>query len=240
MILYRCNRFKPPTQSRWSVGRGPALHLPAPSTATSCDPNARYRNANGTCNNRAHPLDYGVAMLPFRRALQPDYADGVSAPRRAFNNESLPSARLVSLAVHRPTYSSDSKFTVMLAVFGQFLDHDITATALNQAQDGKPIDCCSDDVRHPECFPVESGRGDPNFDRFNISCMNFVRSAPAPNGRLGTRQQLNQATAFIDGSVVYGVLDERVQRLRASKLSCMIVCNLQRRISVVWQIAAIL
>lgn len=168
-------------------------------------------------------------MQPFRRILQPDYADGISAPRRTHANATLPSARLVSLLVHRPTYSSDPKFTVMLAVFGQFLDHDITATALNQAQDGKPIDCCTADdsgnvnandastaPMHPECFPVWSGEGDPNYERLNISCMNFVRSAPAPTGRMGPRQQLNQATAFIDGSVVYGVLDERVERLRAS------------------------
>lgn len=164
-------------------------------------------------------------MQPFRRALQPDYADGVSAPRRTHHNGTLPSARLVSLGVHRPSYSSDPKFTVMLAVFGQFLDHDITATALNQAQDGKPIDCCASDEAavHPECFAVQSGHGDPNYDRYNISCMNFVRSAPAPTGHFGPRQQLNQATAFIDGSVVYGVLDERVQRLRASEsLRCLV------------------
>lgn len=71
-------------------------------------------------------------------------------------------------------------------------------------------------VRHPECFPVYSGAGDPNYDNFNISCMSFVRSAPAPTGYFGPRQQLNQATAYIDGSVVYGTLDDRVQRLRSS------------------------
>lgn len=212
---------------RWSIGHGPNIRLPSPNTATHCDPNARYRNANGTCNNRREPMRFGVAMLPFRRALQPDYADGVGAPRRAQNGDALPSARRVSLNVHRPSYGSDPKFTVMLAVFGQFLDHDITATALTQAQDGRPIDCCAmeDETTlltgqlhpHPECFAVQSGTGDPNYDRYNISCMNFVRSAPAPTGRFGPREQLNQATAFIDGSVVYGVLDERVQRLRSSK-----------------------
>lgn len=66
------------------------------------------------------------------RALQPDYADGISTPRRTHENETLPSARKISTKIHRPSYSSDPNFTVMLAVFGQFLDHDITATALNQ------------------------------------------------------------------------------------------------------------
>lgn len=86
------------------------------------------------------------------------------------------------------------------------------------AQDGRPIDCCVDTGTqiHPECYPVYSGSGDPNYDNYNISCMSFVRSAPAPTGHFGPRQQLNQATAYIDGSVVYGTVDDRVQRLRTS------------------------
>lgn len=88
------------------------------------------------------------------------------------------------------------------------------------AQDGRPIDCCVDETEtiHPECFPVVSGPGDPNFEKYNITCMSFIRSAPAPTGFFGPRQQLNQATSFIDGSVVYGNLDNRVKLLRTSKL----------------------
>lgn len=56
---------------------------------------------------------------------------GVMAPRVASDGSALPSAREVSVIVHRPMYRDDPKFTVMLAVWGQFIDHDITATALS-------------------------------------------------------------------------------------------------------------
>lgn len=70
-------------------------------------------------------------MYKFRQ-MNPDYEDGIWEPRSSHTKNPLPSARKVSLSVHRPSYSIDPHFTVMLAVFGQFLDHDITATALNQ------------------------------------------------------------------------------------------------------------
>lgn len=57
---------------------------------------------------------------------------GISKPRVSHDGTLLPSARDVSLEVHRPHYSEDNHFTVMLAVWGQFMDHDITATAINQ------------------------------------------------------------------------------------------------------------
>lgn len=105
----------------------------------------------------------------------------------------------------------------MLAVFGQFLDHDLTATALNQGFNGAPIECCNIDPKlplHPECFPVPIGKEDPFYIDFNVTCMNFVRSVPTPNGRFGRREQMNQATAYLDGSVVYGNTDDKTRSLR--------------------------
>lgn len=185
---------------RRDIGRGPSSNLDK-REALQCGEPTKYRNYDGTCNNRNHPR-WGSSYIPFRRALNPDYCDGISSPRCSTEGKELASAREVSITVHRPSYYTDPHFTVMLAVWGQFLDHDITATASNQGQDGEPIECCNKgEPKHPECFPVPLGSGDPYFDDYNMTCMNFVRSAPAPTNRLGPREQYNQASAFIDGSV---------------------------------------
>nr|XP_012153484.1 PREDICTED: uncharacterized protein LOC105664258 isoform X1 [Megachile rotundata]XP_012153485.1 PREDICTED: uncharacterized protein LOC105664258 isoform X1 [Megachile rotundata]XP_012153487.1 PREDICTED: uncharacterized protein LOC105664258 isoform X1 [Megachile rotundata] len=178
----------------WSLGVCKQLKTP------TCLP-SKYRTFDGSCNRR---VQWGVSMTPFRRALPPSYADGVDAPRRALSGAELPSAREVSLKVHKPSPSTNPHFTVMLAVYGQFLDHDITATAISQGINGTSISCCPPAVGHPECFPVPVAAGDPVFDVTGRTCMDFVRSAPAPQCKLGPRQQLNQVTAFIDGSTVYG------------------------------------
>lgn len=201
---------------RWDVGRGPSSKLNN-KQSPECGAPTRYRTYDGVCNNRNHP-HWGSSYIPFRRALNPDYCDGISSPRCAENGIQLASAREISLTVHRPSYYTDPHFTVMLAVFGQFLDHDITATASNQGQNGEPIECCNNILpRHPECFSVPLGAGDPYFDDYNLTCMNFVRSAPAPTNRLGPREQYNQASGFIDGSVVYGSTEEKVKSLRSFK-----------------------
>lgn len=201
---------------RSDIGKGPSTNL-AKENDFSCQSNRLYRTFDGSCNNKKHPR-WGSSFINFRRALNPDYCDGISAPRCAHDNSKLPSARDVSITIHRPSYFTDEQFTVMLAVFGQFLDHDITATALSQTQDGLPIECCNDNQqKHPECFPVPLAKGDPYFDSYNMTCMNFVRSIPAPTNNFGPREQYNQASAFIDGSVVYGASEEKVKALRSFK-----------------------
>ncbi|XP_071556227.1 salivary peroxidase/catechol oxidase [Temnothorax nylanderi] len=172
----------------------------------------KYRTIDGSCNR---PRGWGSSMMPFRRTLPPDYADGIESPRKARSGKDLPSAREVSLKVHKPSASSNPSFTVMLAVFGQFLDHDITATALSQGVNGSSIACCPPLGRqHPECFPVRVNAGDPVHDLTGRTCMDFIRSAPAPRCKLGPREQLNQVSAFIDGSAIYGSDNETARDLR--------------------------
>ncbi|CAK1601555.1 unnamed protein product [Parnassius mnemosyne] len=175
---------------------------------------SKYRTQDGTCNNLNNPLRWGVSNTPFRRVLPPDYGDGISSPRVGVNGSALPSARDVSVTVHRPSYAHDSAFTVMLAVWGQFVDHDITATALSKGENSSSLSCCNTNQTHPECFPVMLDVEDPYYQDYNLTCMEFVRSAPAPTCHFGVREQLNQATAFIDASTVYGFMESKASHLR--------------------------
>lgn len=185
-------------------------------TKSSCNEFQKYRSYNGTCNNLNNPDLFGVAYTPFRRMLSPVYADGISFPRVAVDGKPLPSARTVSNVVHKAFNRNDQKFTVMLAVWGQFLDHDITATTSSQGPNGSTIACCNSKKLHPECFPVVVDRHDPFYEH-NVTCLEFVRSSPCPTCCLGPREQMNQVTAFIDGSVVYGTDEEVVCKLRTMK-----------------------
>lgn len=87
----------------------------------------RYRTHDGTCNNARNPR-WGSAQMPFHRFLAPDYADGIESMRRSVSGEPLLSARFVSLLVHGSN-RAEAPVTLMLAQWGQFIDHDLTSTA---------------------------------------------------------------------------------------------------------------
>ncbi|KAJ8665027.1 hypothetical protein QAD02_006689 [Eretmocerus hayati] len=163
----------------------------------------RYRTYDGTCNN---PSQLGRALSAYKRVLEAEYADGVQTPRTlGILGTLLPSPRRISLQVIEPSVSSNRSFSAMLAAFGQFLERDMTQIAISRGTNGSQISCCPPNGgSHPECFPVNLGSDDPAFHAGGSSCMEFVRSAPAAQCKIGTRQQLNEVSAFIDGSALYG------------------------------------
>lgn len=69
-----------------------------------------------------------MAQSPFNRFQPPVYSDGIELVRESTRGGKLPSARFVSLLVHG-SRESDSPVTMMLAQWGQFIDHDMTSTA---------------------------------------------------------------------------------------------------------------
>ncbi|XP_063400947.1 peroxidase-like protein [Mytilus trossulus] len=175
-----------------------------------CNPNDRYRTADGSCNNLFNTL-WGASITTQARFLSPTYGDPFntgSIPRiRSVIAGPLPSPRYISNAIHNGGVSPPRSqiYSVSLTHFGQFVDHDFISTPiLKGGVDGNTdIRCCFGDVPvvSPECFPFRTPPGD-----FLTTCMPFVRSdfgasagcPPEP------RNQINQRTSFLDLSVTYG------------------------------------
>ncbi|XP_078665745.1 myeloperoxidase-like isoform X2 [Branchiostoma floridae x Branchiostoma belcheri] len=196
--------------------------IDSPSVTSVCDDTSmesitcptpavpEFRSANGRCNNRDHPL-WGSSEEPFRRLLEPEYGDGLMIPRKTGRDGApLPSARLVSTTMHEDLRKSSPVNTHMVMQFGQFLDHDITLTP-NFQEEGLVCTCDSEDEH---CFNINIPSNDPDFS--GRPCLQFARSLSGPNEgcHLGRRQQLNQLTAFVDASNVYGSSDEEIEELR--------------------------
>ncbi|OWF49432.1 peroxidasin-like [Mizuhopecten yessoensis] len=187
--------------------------------------NAAYRPIDGSCNNVDH-YDWGKSITARSRFIsKPAYSDqhGLTSPRKAKNGNELPSARSVSIAFARYTQDLentplDDLRTVALTGWGQYLDHEITDTALSSGYGGAVIECCplskEERAKRPQCIDIAIPEDDPKFT--NDSCMECVRSAGTlTDFRVpGPRQQINDITAFIDGSSSYGSEDERADELK--------------------------
>ena len=91
-----------------------------------CDSNEMYRSFDGTCNNLQRP-GLGSIETPHKRLLSPEYDDGFSAIRK----KSLPTARLVSEVLSSDPFNMQELiWTHLWVIFGQFITHDISSTAL--------------------------------------------------------------------------------------------------------------
>lgn len=185
---------------------------------------SRYRTFDGSCNNLLKK-DWGKAGTAFSRILPPDYSDGVNGPRVSRNGTPLPSARLVSasITVENKGQNPYQDFTMLIMQWGQFLDHDFTHTPITKGNGNTGITCCNNgqlrpnSETHPDCLPIAIPPNDSFFSQHNQRCMEFVRSFPAvrPACNFGPREQINQISAFIDASNVYGSSDNEAKELRS-------------------------
>ncbi|MFK5924780.1 MAG: peroxidase family protein [Verrucomicrobiota bacterium] len=155
-----------------------------------------FRTIDGSGNNSTH-LEWGATEIPFLRKTTVDYADGVDAPSGA----ERPNARAISNAVCAQEYPIFNRHGASdyLWQWGQFLDHDITLTPIS-------------DISDP--FNIKVPSGDPYFDPQGSGTVEISLDRSYNELIDGVREQLNEITAYIDASNVYGSDTERAEELR--------------------------
>lgn len=154
------------------------------------------RATDGTGNNVENP-ERGSAGQPLNRLTAPAYEDGIGEP----SGVDRPGPRAVSNAVATQAESQPNSARVsdLFWQWGQFLDHDIDLT---------PV------LDPPEAFDVPVPLGDPFFDPFETGTQVIPLERSFFVLVEGVREQVNEITAFIDASNVYGSNDERARELR--------------------------
>ena len=179
--------------------RGIVRDRPPPRPAAGRGGTQAIRRLDGSDNNPGNRR-IGAAGTTLRRALPSDYADG----RSALAGPDRPNPRAISnavLAQEDPVPNPDG-LSDYLWQWGQFLDHDIDLT------DGA-------DPAEPANIPVPAGDMYFDPDATGRSVITFNRSVYADDtGVNGPRQQLNEISAWIDASMVYGADEDRADALR--------------------------
>ncbi|XP_043527129.1 uncharacterized protein LOC122537740 [Frieseomelitta varia] len=182
-----------------------------PVDDSPCDPTSPYRTLSGHCNNLRNP-NLGKSLTTFARLLPPVYEDGVSKPRStSVTGIPLPNPRVISTVIHPDISNLHNRYTLMVMQFAQFLDHDLTMTPIHKGfAESIPScrPCDSPRTVHPECNPFPVPPGDHYYPTVNVTsgarmCFPSMRSLPGQQ-HLGPREQINQNTGFLDGSVIYG------------------------------------
>ena len=120
----------------------------------------------------------------------------------------LPDALAVSSQLMWTHNDPHEHLTALAAIWGQFIAHDISYTLPLSGYER----CCDSMFRKEnamECYPIVANGND-------VICQEYVRSAIGlkPGCSLGAREQMNFATAFLDGSAIYGSTPKSSEDLR--------------------------
>ncbi|HKA07795.1 MAG TPA: peroxidase family protein [Gemmataceae bacterium] len=151
-----------------------------------------FRSIDGSGNNLANP-DWGSTDVQLLRRAPSAYGgNGLNDPAGA--DRLSPREISNGIVAHDPEeIRSDRQMSAWIYVWGQFLDHD--------------LDLTQPPVTGAEAFNIPVPTGDRFFDPTGQGGQYIFlnRSRYDPTTGINTpRQQINQITAFIDASMVYG------------------------------------
>ena len=115
----------------YKTSQGKSFDCPFSDKKKDCDDYLNQRTISGICNNLKNTL-FGSSGTPHKRLLSPQYNDGFSTPRiKAVSGKELPNPRLISNALNTDVLNTQEQiWTNLWTSFGQFISHDVTATAL--------------------------------------------------------------------------------------------------------------
>jgi len=150
-------------------------------------------------NNNPFNKNWGAAETPFERIVNADYTDGVGSPAGA----NRPSARAVSngIVAQSDSIINEKNTSDFIWQWGQFLDHDIGLTeevAVEEAID----------------FSIAVPTGDASFDPSFTGAAKISMRRSETKRVSGVNEQINEITAYIDASNVYGSSASRAKALR--------------------------
>jgi peroxidase len=154
-----------------------------------------FRTYDGKFNNlNVNKINWGAADIILFRDMPAFY--GPTDPNNAMGGVNRPSPRAISNAVidEPVTQFNTRHLSTLVYQWGQFLDHEITLTPTGSTE-YVPIALPTNEVIFTEAIP-------------------FFRSEFRTLPGSSVRQQINLATSFIDGSVVYGSDATRAKWLR--------------------------
>lgn len=154
------------------------------------------RTYSGFGNNLLN-RDWGAAHTPALRVSSVNYSDGMGQ----INDDHLPEPRFISnsLFAQESLIIDEYNLSDFVWVFGQFIDHDITLIENNPAESILLSVPADDEFFAPGSFI---------FTARNKTAQGSGTSIDNP------RQFVNEISAFIDGSAVYGSDQSRADWLR--------------------------
>ena len=161
---------------------------------------------NGSNNNKEN-LEWGEANLTLRRLVNQAYSDGVSE----LSNSGSPNVRVISNTIcdQQPGVNiiDERNLSDMNWAWGQFISHDIDFT---------PTAVFDTRLQSLERIQIIAPENDQHY-RENQTMMSVFRSlydVRTGLSRENSREQINTVTPWLDGSVVYGTSEQRVNELR--------------------------